>query len=606
MPEEEEKPKIAEPSKSSMEILSELFSTFDAEPPIIVKKEKDESKKRKKSKKKHKHKDKKHKKKEKKRKRSDSSSSEHSAVDLAELLIKQERLSPEKKVKLEDLPTEQTDDVKDSSSKISITNLKFSSIFEATIREVSDKIKVEGHEDGELSDKSVKDASEAHSSKRKKKHKHQEKVKKKKKRSHHSASKEKTKSEKSPKHESKHKVEKSKDYYEEKNKSKDRDREVKESSRHRDASEPKLKETSRTYEDYKHSRKENSYYKDSDKSDDKWFMRDRYRGYSEADRERDRRFRDHSRSRDNDTHIDKKKLLEIARRNAIQMMKSGSLPAALTLGRHAQEKVLAAIRAGGKTIEELTDFCKTLSNKEELGELSGASGDENDSDNDKGFHHPFQIKDRPTGIVMNIKNSTPLPIKSAQERSTELRIQFPVSSGTHHRKTESEWIPVSSKKVETPRVIPTPAPAPPPIAPVQEPIEVPLPPLPPPKVHTLPEPPDPSVDIGAIVSQRLTAMRKLQENPYDMEALNEMHKSQREMQTWAESKQQPGQFTGSTGANILTQAELCSGYQAWAKKTFSSSKYQVLKIGIRSGPHDGPWISFKTQLLSLEAWGCIC
>lgn len=86
------------------------------------------------------------------------------------------------------------------------------------------------------------------------------------------------------------------------------------------------------------------------------------------------------------------------------MMKSGSLPAALTLGPQAQEKVIAAIKSGGKTIEELTDFCKTLSKKEELGELSSLSEkDDSDSDTDKPFHHPFQIKERPTTITMNIK-----------------------------------------------------------------------------------------------------------------------------------------------------------------------------------------------------------
>lgn len=38
------------------------------------------------------------------------------------------------------------------------------------------------------------------------------------------------------------------------------------------------------------------------------------------------------------------------------------------------------------------------------------------------------------------------------------------------------------------------------------------------------------------------------------------------MKYWAESKQMPGQFTGSTGAKVLTPAELTSGYQAWARK----------------------------------------
>lgn len=38
------------------------------------------------------------------------------------------------------------------------------------------------------------------------------------------------------------------------------------------------------------------------------------------------------------------------------------------------------------------------------------------------------------------------------------------------------------------------------------------------------------------------------------------------MSAWASSKFVPGQFTGSTGANILTAKELQSGFQAWAKR----------------------------------------
>lgn len=46
--------------------------------------------------------------------------------------------------------------------------------------------------------------------------------------------------------------------------------------------------------------------------------------------------------------IDKTKLLEIARRNAINLIMKGKLPLA------QQDKAIAAIQAGGKTIEELT------------------------------------------------------------------------------------------------------------------------------------------------------------------------------------------------------------------------------------------------------------
>lgn len=44
------------------------------------------------------------------------------------------------------------------------------------------------------------------------------------------------------------------------------------------------------------------------------------------------------------------------------------------------------------------------------------------------------------------------------------------------------------------------------------------------------------------------------------------------MQNWATSKQMPGQFTGSTGAQILSAAELSSGYQAWARKVIKTNQ----------------------------------
>lgn len=39
-----------------------------------------------------------------------------------------------------------------------------------------------------------------------------------------------------------------------------------------------------------------------------------------------------------------------------------------------------------------------------------------------------------------------------------------------------------------------------------------------------------------------------------------------QMQNWALSKQEPGQFTGTTGVKVLSQEELSSGHQAWARK----------------------------------------
>lgn len=111
------------------------------------------------------------------------------------------------------------------------------------------------------------------------------------------------------------------------------------------------------------------------------------------------------------------------------MIQQGTLPLA------QQDKAIAAIQAGGKSVDELTgedqpeyfndaifylkkkkktssqinldflivDFCKSLSKSEALGELSSISSDDDGSTSDKGFHHPFLVKDRPNSIIMNIR-----------------------------------------------------------------------------------------------------------------------------------------------------------------------------------------------------------
>mgnify|MGYP006903777793 CR=1 FL=1 len=61
-------------------------------------------------------------------------------------------------------------------------------------------------------------------------------------------------------------------------------------------------------------------------------------------------------------------------------------------------------------------------------------------------------------------------------------------------------------------------------------------------------------------------MKRLSENPQDPQALKQLYEAQKEMSNWAESKNKPGQFTGHTGAKILTHAELSMGVQAWARQ----------------------------------------
>lgn len=59
---------------------------------------------------------------------------------------------------------------------------------------------------------------------------------------------------------------------------------------------------------------------------------------------------DHRKPKDTESNrhgIDKKRLLEIARKNAITMLQNGALPAAVSLGPLAQQKVISAIKSGG-------------------------------------------------------------------------------------------------------------------------------------------------------------------------------------------------------------------------------------------------------------------
>ncbi|CAK1555425.1 unnamed protein product [Leptosia nina] len=287
---------------------------------------------------------------------------------------------------------------------------------------------------------------------------------------------------------------------------------------------------------------------------------------------------------------EKKRLLEVARRNAINMLKNGAVPAgAAVLPPHTRSQVMAAIQSGGKSVDELTDFCKHLSKKEALGELSSVSSNDGESENEDtiAFHHPFLVKEK-APIVLNIRGGAPLPLKSNTlpiANKDELRLQFPVSSGSQHREKASEWVPVSPKKDNMQLVKVNTQPDKPqlgfdPINKTAEPLALPAPPAPPSYMKSFttgsqltsvpalmpPGPqamPDnhPAVDMAAIVSQKLSLIRKEQEQ-------NELCSTRGF--GWSASDLSSttslGQFTGSTGANILTPRELASGSQAWAKK----------------------------------------
>ncbi|KAH9500151.1 hypothetical protein Btru_077313 [Bulinus truncatus] len=264
-----------------------------------------------------------------------------------------------------------------------------------------------------------------------------------------------------------------------------------------------------------------------------------------------RRSRERSRSEEKEARlqIDKDKLRRIAIANALQNMKSGQGPRV--------------------DLTVVKKFCKKISAKNK--DKDECDSDESldmtetkmSDDEDRLIHHPFKVKEpASSSIIMNIRNAKQLPVLTPTEKQAQqaaLRLTFPVSSGSHHRANESEWVPVE-KSVPTPVISTQPSPT--------AEVEVPAP------VAKKPESIFPDMteaqklDISSIISERLQAVRKLQENPYDVQALTKMHKVQEQASKWATSKHLPGQFLGSTGAQVLSQQELMGDkkHQAWARK----------------------------------------
>ena len=400
-------------------------------------------------------------------------------------------------------------------------------------------------------------------------------------------------------------------------------------------------------------------YRDRDQDRNRDRDRDRHR---ERDRDRDRdynrssRRRSRSRSRDkrdsfrgSRSEIDKAKLLAIAKKNAVKLLSSDNL-----MGMDHDR--LIAIKSGGQNLRQLTDFCRELASK--------GITDEFDDDDDllyggkaEDVHHPFEVKERAipnpySSAGVSGEKLTPA-MKSAA--MSHRMIEFPVSSGNAHRVTEDHVDPaaeLAKKKEEAkPEVKPEETPVKPEIKEAKEPEETeaqkanaenPLGVI---MFGGVPEKPkeltfepssvvfeepkrevseskeevkdsgvfdpvaEPSKDITSIVSQRLGAMKKLNDNPTDPQALKELYDAQKEMSKWATSKNKPGQFTGHTGAKILTHAELSTGIQAWAKQEqFTKAQkvqggfgeYLLKKMGWSEGDGLGKTRSGDVDPLTLD------
>ncbi|KAM6893515.1 protein SON-like [Xenentodon cancila] len=161
--------------------------------------------------------------------------------------------------------------------------------------------------------------------------------------------------------------------------------------------------------------------------------------------------------------------------------------------------------------------------------------------------------------------------------------EFPVSSGSQHRKKEGEgqaaygeWVPVertTDKATAAVNKSQTNVSSVKPALPSGDiPAVTGLPDVEPPVLvsendNVFPDTLRQPVDITQAVTERINAQKRLAENPNDITAICMLSRAQEQVDAWAQFSNVPGLFTGSTGAQVLSSEELStSGPQAWLKK----------------------------------------
>ncbi|XP_053166572.1 protein SON isoform X2 [Hemicordylus capensis] len=203
-----------------------------------------------------------------------------------------------------------------------------------------------------------------------------------------------------------------------------------------------------------------------------------------------------------------------------------------------EEKVTQ--KTAKETIMELTEKCKKIAQSQEDDVIVNKPHVSDEEEEEHPFiNHPFKLNE-PKPIFFNL--STPTIKPTPPKTQVILTKEFPVSSGSQHRKKEAdsaygEWVPVEKNKDETKDdVFPNPANLEP-------------------------------VDISSALNERTLAQKRLTENTFDLEAMCLLNRAQERIDAWAQLNSLPGQFTGSTGVQVLSSEQLSnSGPQAWIKK----------------------------------------
>nr|XP_060626369.1 protein SON isoform X2 [Anolis sagrei ordinatus] len=258
-----------------------------------------------------------------------------------------------------------------------------------------------------------------------------------------------------------------------------------------------------------------------------------------------RRSRSSSRSPKRLTDLDKAQLLEIAKANAAAMCAKAGVPLPPSLmpvvtPEKKEETSKVTSKTAKETILELTEKCKKIAQSQEDDVIVNKPHVSDEEEEEHPFiNHPFKLNE-PKPIFFNLTTPTVKP--PPPKNQVTLTKEFPVSSGSQHRKKEAdsaygEWVPVDKDKEEKKDdVFPNPANLEP-------------------------------VDISSALSERSIAQKRLTENTFDLEAMCLLNRAQERIDAWAELNSIPGHFTGSTGAQVLSSEQLSnSGPQAWVKK----------------------------------------
>ncbi|KAI1899694.1 hypothetical protein AGOR_G00064410 [Albula goreensis] len=227
-------------------------------------------------------------------------------------------------------------------------------------------------------------------------------------------------------------------------------------------------------------------------------------------------------------------------------------PAAVPNAANIEEvKRKVAQKANSISIKELTEKCKKIAESKE--EMAIAKPHVSDDEDDEKPFAGAGLKEN-KGITFSLSNSSAKPATRTEAAYAK---EFPVSSGSQHRKKEGdgaygEWVPVDKKTDKTAAAAAT--------ASEEEGKSK-------DSDSVFPDAPLQPVDITLAVSERAVAQKRLAENPFDVNAICMLSRAQEQVDAWAQSNTIPGLFTGSTGAQVLSSEELStSGPQAWIKK----------------------------------------